>query len=464
MRLYQLLLALLAGGCVVVAQPAVDSIVNAASYDPAVPRGGLVSLFGTDLARSTLSATSTPLPKRLDGTSVLVGDLELEAPLYFVSPTQINFQVPFEALGDRLSIVVVTAAGRSRPFLVRLTAAGPGIFTRSSDGKGRALVFSPAFEPVEVVSGGEPIIFYATGLGPTNPPALSGTAGAAVEPFHRLTYMPEVFLGEMPARVVFAGLAPGLAGVYQLNVIPQTAATDRLWIRSRGQISNFTDVGIRAGQNVTNARGTIELLYPTARADAEPVGYSPHLLVARFTARLDIAPNADAFSVAAVSDGGASSIIRFDPANDTFEGIVSVPAEAPRYGDFSRTGFSPVDLFSCHNLSDGTPVCQPFPNAIIPASRIPPAERRALDLLPLPDAPVAQGATGELRIRGIARRGSSFAIDADNNARLSTFAGYVTVPLPPAPSRTATLKLFIDGHRVASTEVSYRVGPYSFQF
>src|SRR5436853_7442197 len=81
------------------AQPAITSVVNGASFESGVVRGSIVSMFGSNLAQSTESAKHLPLPTTLAGTTVVVGDLELEAPLYFVSPGQINFQLPFEALG-----------------------------------------------------------------------------------------------------------------------------------------------------------------------------------------------------------------------------------------------------------------------------------------------------------------------------------------------------------------------------
>jgi uncharacterized protein (TIGR03437 family) len=455
----------MSAGAVILAQPTITGVVNAASYDPTVCRGGLVAIFGTGLARSAVSATSLPLPTRLDGTAVLVGDLQIEAPLYFVSPGQINFQLPFEVLGERLSVVVSTAAGRSAPFVLSPATACPGIFTRTPNGKGPALLFGSNFQAVEVVTPGQPIIFYATGLGPTEPPARSGAPGASSEPFHRVTNLPEVFVGDAPANVVFAGLAPGLAGVYQVNAVPQSSATDRFWMRSRGQASNITEVGIQTGRNVTNAGGTVELLYPSSLAGTEPfdaVGYSPHVVVARFTAKFDIAADAGRFSVAAVAEGNAISLVTFDPANGTFEGTVTVPTAQARVGDFSNTGQVAMDLFTCHRLPDGSPTCQPFPGSIIPPSRIPPAERQALSLVPLPNSPApGETITALLRVRGEARRGTTFLINAENNSALSVFAGYVTIPLPPDPNRKATLKLFIDGQRVASTEVSYRAGPFA---
>jgi uncharacterized protein (TIGR03437 family) len=445
------------------AQPRVNAVVNAASYDAVVARGGLISIFGAGLARSPVSASSLPLPTRLEDTVVRVGDVELEVPLYFVSPTQINALLPFEVLGGRISLVVTTAAGRSPPFLLTPAVTGPGIFTRDSSGKGRALAFTPGFQPLDVVGRGEPIILYATGLGPTDPPMLSGSPGAAAEPFNRVITLPEVVVGDAPARVDFAGLAPGLAGVYQLNVVPQAPTSDRMWIRSGGRRSNITQVGIRPGQNVTNASGTMELLYPPppSQPDAFPVTYSPHPIVVRFTARFDIAPDAGPFSLAVLSEGDGSAVVMFDPANGSFEGAVTVPTMQARVGDLSGTGLSPTDLLTCHLVADGSINCLPFPNGVLPLSRIPPQEIQALSRLPLPDAPAPGSATGLVRVRGEARRGSTFLIDAQNNSRLSTFAGYIAIPLPTtlpslAPNRTTTLTLFIDGQRVASVEASYR--------
>src|SRR5437588_11625131 len=91
--------ALLFWAAPVLAQPVITAVVNGASFEAGVPRGCLVSIFGSKLAQSTASASILPLPKKLAGTVVTVGDLELEAPLYFVSPGQINFQLPFDAVG-----------------------------------------------------------------------------------------------------------------------------------------------------------------------------------------------------------------------------------------------------------------------------------------------------------------------------------------------------------------------------
>ena len=250
---------------VLFAQPAITAAVNGASFEPAVTRGSIVAIFGSNLADATERAKRLPLPTNLAGTTVTVGDLELEAPLYFVSPSQINFQLPFEILGGILPIAVTTPQGKSKPMLLNVAPSGPGIFTLSGDGKGKALAFGPDMLPLDAATPGSTMVLYATGLGPTDPPSFSGSPGPAAEPLNRVIDVPDVIVGEFPARVDFAGMAPGLPGVYQLNVVPQQIGTDRLFIRSQGTMSNTTSIGVRStGRNVANASGTIDAIYPTA--------------------------------------------------------------------------------------------------------------------------------------------------------------------------------------------------------
>src|SRR5207253_2385023 len=97
-------------------------------------------------------------------------------------------------------------------------------------------------------------------------------------------------------------------------------------------------------RNVANASGTIEAIYPTA-TDPAP-GYSAMLLAVKFTARMDILPSAGPFLIAAVTDAG-TSIIVVDPANGSFEGTVTVPTQASRFGDFSAAEFRVIDLSTC---------------------------------------------------------------------------------------------------------------------
>src|SRR3982751_3529137 len=156
-RLAAISVAILGWSAAALAQPTITAVVNGASFAEGVPGGCLVSIFGSKLASIVATADHLPLPTKLAGTVVTVGDLELEAPLYFVSPGQINLQLPFEALGDTLPIVVTTPEGKSKPMLLAVAASGPGIFTQSRDGKGRALAFGPDLQPLTAATPGRPI-------------------------------------------------------------------------------------------------------------------------------------------------------------------------------------------------------------------------------------------------------------------------------------------------------------------
>src|ERR1035441_10377040 len=76
-------------------------IGNAASYSTTLARGSLATIFGTNLSTSTVQALPLPWAKSLGGASVTVGGVA--APLYYASPTQINFHVPYEVPGRRIS-------------------------------------------------------------------------------------------------------------------------------------------------------------------------------------------------------------------------------------------------------------------------------------------------------------------------------------------------------------------------
>src|SRR5690606_38611996 len=81
-------------------------VVDAARFQPLLAPGGLGSIFGVDLADGNAAAASTPLPTELGGARILIAGEP--APLIFVSPGQVNFQMPFETAGA--SAVEVRAA------------------------------------------------------------------------------------------------------------------------------------------------------------------------------------------------------------------------------------------------------------------------------------------------------------------------------------------------------------------
>jgi len=139
-----------------------------------------------------------------------------------------------------------------------------------------------------------PIVLYAVGLGPTDPPASSASGGASSEPLNRVEDDVSVFIGDTQATVLFAGLAPGFPGIYQLNVVPNGPVTDRVYLRVNGWQSNIASLSIPAGSNAINVTGSVQGAYP---GNSVPVPYSTLLTAEKFNVDLVVAPDAKPFSV-----------------------------------------------------------------------------------------------------------------------------------------------------------------------
>ncbi len=210
-------------------------VVNGAGFaNQPLAAGSIAALFGPSLASSTAAAQALPLPTTLGGTTVRVN--AIAAPLVFVSPRQINFQVPWELAGQTQATVTVTVDGLTSPEQkISLAPFGPGIFSTNASGSGQGAILIANTGTIAAPPGsfpnarpalrGELISIYCTGLGPvTNPPATG--AAASSNPLSTTTVTPTVTIGGVPAPVVFSGLAPGFVGLGQVNArVPENAPT-----------------------------------------------------------------------------------------------------------------------------------------------------------------------------------------------------------------------------------------------
>ncbi len=222
-------LALLAVSAPLFAQiPAIapNGVLNAADYTRDIAPGAMVAVFGTNLAPRTTAASSVPLPRSLEGVAVEVmppAGAWTAVPLYFVSPAQINIQLPF-LTASTLQIRVRTAAGTGAPATLSLSPRAPRIFTRSMDGKGEPTLFhSRDFSWVSAAAPavpGEYLVLLLTGLGAVSPAKDAGAPGGdngANGPLNAVTEPVTVSFGGLSSPAAFAGLMPGFPGVYQVN-------------------------------------------------------------------------------------------------------------------------------------------------------------------------------------------------------------------------------------------------------
>ena len=216
--------------------PAVNEggLVNGASFASGpVAAGSIISIFGANLATGTEAAQELPLPANLRGTQVLVNGMA--APLFFVSPEQINAQLPWEVIGAGiLRVQVVVQDAQSTIIEIEEEEHTPGLFATNQGGDGQgAILISLSGGAVAAKTGtlpgsravkrGEFIEIFCTGLGlVTNQPP-SG-APASGDPLSETIAVPTVTIGGIEAERSFSGLAPGFAGLYQVNAqIPMTA-------------------------------------------------------------------------------------------------------------------------------------------------------------------------------------------------------------------------------------------------
>jgi uncharacterized protein (TIGR03437 family) len=187
--------------------------------------GGLFSLYGTLLAGSTSQTSAVPWPTEIEGARITINGVA--APLYYVSPTQINGQVPYETAAGTATLAI-TYAGKTAQIVFQVLPASPGILIFGDNR-------SVSVNPDGTVNGsGAPAkpddveVMYLSGIGVPDPPVATG-AGAPFGPLARATYPHSISVGGQPAQVSYLGQAPGYPSLAQANFrIPNLAPGEYL--------------------------------------------------------------------------------------------------------------------------------------------------------------------------------------------------------------------------------------------
>ena len=204
---------------------AAGGVFNAASYSPSAPLapGAMIAIFGSNLANGITPVNSFPLPEQLSGTLVTIGGEP--APLLYAGAGQINAVVPFGlAVNTNTQVIVRQGNAYTAPMAITLAAANPAIFTTSGSGTGQGIIIRPDgnyAQPGTPAQAGDELLIYAAGLGVTNPQATDADPATAT-PLLYTAGAATLTIGGQPARVDFAGLAPGFAGLYQINAAVPT--------------------------------------------------------------------------------------------------------------------------------------------------------------------------------------------------------------------------------------------------
>jgi uncharacterized protein (TIGR03437 family) len=227
------------------ATPVIQSVISASSYGgfSALAPGTWMEIYGTNLA-NVVSQTwggadfkGNAAPTALGATTVTIGGLP--AFIDFVSPGQVNAQVPSNIANGPQPVVVNTPGGTSAAFTLTVNLVEPGLLAPAVFKLPAGQYIGAQFPdgvtfvlPPGLVSGvasarakpGDTIILYGVGFGPVTP---DSPAGQIVTQSNRLQATFKVSFAGTPATVTFSGLTGGFLGLYQFNVVvPNVAASD----------------------------------------------------------------------------------------------------------------------------------------------------------------------------------------------------------------------------------------------
>ncbi len=209
--------------------------------------GMIAAIYGSNLAggQMTVPPSGGTLPDSFNDVQVVIGGRR--TPLYFLSPGQINFQVPFELTpGAEYPLVVRSGRAYSVSVPVPVAEQQPGIATLD----GRAVLAQD--ESFQLVTRDHParrgrfIVVYLVGMGLTDPPLASGAVTPG-DPLPRASVRPEVTLGGVGCETIYAGLTPGFVGLYQINLrVPDSLApgVHSLVVTLDGVASNSVTVAV----------------------------------------------------------------------------------------------------------------------------------------------------------------------------------------------------------------------------
>jgi uncharacterized protein (TIGR03437 family) len=227
------------------ATPAIKAVISASAYGgfSAVTQSDWMEIYGTNLANVSSQTwalsdfNGNVAPTTLAGTTVTIGGQS--AYIDYVSPGQVNAQVPSTVSAGAQPVVITTPGGTSTAFTLTVNATEPGLLAPAvfnlSAGQYIAALFPDNVTfvlPPGSVSGvasarakpGNTIILYGVGFGAVTP---NIPAGQIVGQSNQLSSNLQIFFDGRPATISFAGLTSGYLGLYQFNVVvPDVAAGD----------------------------------------------------------------------------------------------------------------------------------------------------------------------------------------------------------------------------------------------
>jgi uncharacterized protein (TIGR03437 family) len=211
------------------------SILNAASNQAdAYAPNTFLSIYGTNLAYATRGLGSGDinggtLPTVLPGTGVRVWVANIPAHIYYVSPTQINILLPTNLVPGPTQLRVQLDSTYGPPIKLTITSVAPALFQLDARMVIAVHANGQLIEADAPAAPGETVVLFATGLGETVPEPGYGAIPTAAATLKDLDSFAILLDGVKvdARRITYAGVAPGFAGLYQINVqLPDEVGND----------------------------------------------------------------------------------------------------------------------------------------------------------------------------------------------------------------------------------------------
>jgi uncharacterized protein (TIGR03437 family) len=197
-----------------------QGVFNVFSFAPAgnpIAPGEFITIYGAGFP--TRSAVPVPFPTTLNGVQLMINNTP--APLYLITPAQVFAVVPYSLTGPSATIVLSNNGALSNTITVPVAATAPGVAALAQNGLGAGAITHADGRVVSVSSPavrGETVVIYLTGLGAVSPSVADGKAPSGLS---RTNSVQAVYFGAAAADtsvILFQGLTPGYAGLYQINV------------------------------------------------------------------------------------------------------------------------------------------------------------------------------------------------------------------------------------------------------
>ncbi|MEP7273240.1 MAG: hypothetical protein ABI882_17200 [Acidobacteriota bacterium] len=247
-------------------------------FDPGLPQAGtlasvsaagfssiglaseaIAASFGTALATATIAAATLPLPTSLGGTTVKVKDsagTERVAPLFFVSPTQVNYQIPSGTVAGVAIVTITSGDSAVSTGLAFVKKVAPGLFAANGNGEGLAAALalrvradgSRSYEPIAQFDVAQNrFITSPVDLGAETDQVYLLLFGTGI----RRSWLSSVIatIGGVYADVSFAGAQPDFVGLDQVNVLLPRSLSGRgevaVFLTVEAQMANAVRISIR---------------------------------------------------------------------------------------------------------------------------------------------------------------------------------------------------------------------------